>query len=61
MATQHEDLSIGWVKSFGSGDTGYGFDMVVQLADGNIAGAGWMTTGGNRTGKGTPPFPGKSL
>lgn len=43
----NEDFSVDWVKSFGSGDTGYGFDMVVQLADGNIAGAGWMTTGGN--------------
>lgn len=42
----NEDLSIDWIKSFGAGDTSYGFDVVVQLADGNIAGAGWMTTGG---------------
>lgn len=40
----NEDLSIDWLKSFGSGDTSYGFDVVVELADGNIAGAGWMTT-----------------
>lgn len=45
----NEDLSIDWLKSFGSGNTSYGFDVVVQLADGNIAGAGWMTTGSKAT------------
>lgn len=39
----NEDMSIDWIKSFGSGDASYGFDVVVELADGNIAGAGWMT------------------
>lgn len=39
----HEDFSIDWLKSFGSGDVSYGFDMVIELADGNIAGCGWMT------------------
>ena len=40
----NEDFSIDWMKSFGTGAAGYGFDMVIQLADGNIAGAGWMTS-----------------
>lgn len=44
IARLNEDFSIRWVKSFGSGDASYGFDMVVQLADGNIVGAGWMTS-----------------
>ena len=39
----NDDFSIDWIKSFGSGDASYGFDMVVELADGNIAGVGWMT------------------
>lgn len=45
----NEDLSIDWLKSFGSGDTSYGFDVVVELADGCIAGAGWMTTSSKAT------------
>ena len=36
------DLSISWMKSFGSGDKSFGFDMVVETADGNIAGSGWL-------------------
>lgn len=39
----NDDFTIDWIKSFGSGDASYGFDMVVELADGNIAGVGWMT------------------
>ncbi len=37
------DLSIRWMKSFGNGTGSSGFDMVVRLADGSIAGAGWMS------------------
>ncbi|MBQ8537255.1 MAG: VWA domain-containing protein [Clostridia bacterium] len=42
-----EDFSIDWLKSFGGGDQPYGFDMVVELSDGNIAGAGWMYSSSN--------------
>lgn len=49
IARLNEDFSIRWVKSFGSGDASYGFDMVIQLADGNIAGAGWMTASSKGT------------
>lgn len=41
------DLSIRWMKSFGTGNVSNGFDMVVRLADGHIAGAGWMTNSRN--------------
>ena len=39
-----EDLEIEWMQSFGTGGSGqsFGFDMVIELADGNIAGCGWM-------------------
>ncbi len=37
-----DDLSIRWMKSFGTNEGTFGFDMVVQTADGNIAGCGWM-------------------
>ncbi len=37
------DLSIDWLKSFGVGSKSYGFDMVVETADGMIAGSGWLT------------------
>ena len=39
-----EDLEIEWIQSFGTGEKNksFGFDMVVELADGNIAGCGWM-------------------
>lgn len=37
------NFSISWLKTFGPGNASYGFDTVIQLADGNIAGTGWMT------------------
>lgn len=45
----NEDMSIRWLKTFGSGNSSYGFDVVVELADGNIAGAGWMTESSKAT------------
>jgi len=38
------DLGLDWITTFGTGvaNESYGFDMVVELADGNIAGCGWM-------------------
>ncbi len=45
----NEDFSIDWLKSFGAGDASYGFDVVVELSDGNIAGAGWMIESGKST------------
>ena len=39
------DLSIRWLKSFGTGKVSYGFDVVVPTTDGNIAGCGWLFTG----------------
>lgn len=48
----NEDFSINWLKSFGSGDVSYGFDMVIELADGNIAGCGWMTESSKGTQRG---------
>lgn len=53
IARLNEDFSIRWVKSFGSGDASYGFDMVIQLADGNIAGVGWMTSSSRGTMRGS--------
>ncbi len=37
------DLSIDWLRSFGTGGQSFGFDMVVETADGMIAGSGWLT------------------
>lgn len=37
-----EAFDIRWMQSFGVGTTSYGFDMVLELADGTIAGVGWM-------------------
>jgi len=39
-----EDLEIEWIQSFGTGEASksFGFDMVIELADGNLAGCGWM-------------------
>lgn len=39
-----EDLEPEWLTSFGTGDKNrsFGFDMVIELADGNLAGCGWM-------------------
>jgi Mg-chelatase subunit ChlD len=34
-----------WLKSFGTGSGSYGFDMVLKLSDGSIAGVGWSTAG----------------
>lgn len=34
-----------WLQSFGIGSASYGFDMVIELADGDIAGIGWSTNG----------------
>jgi len=48
----NDDLSIDWIKSFGVDNVPYGFDMVIELADGNIAGTGWMTTDSKATNKG---------
>ena len=48
----NEDFSINWLKSFGSGDVSYGFDVVIELADGNIAGCGWMTQSSKGTQRG---------
>lgn len=53
IARLNEDFSTRWVKSFGSGDASYGFDMVIQLADGNIAGVGWMTASSKGTLRGS--------
>ena len=38
-----QDLNIVWMKSFGTGSASFGFDMVVETADGMIAGSGWLT------------------
>ncbi len=37
------DLSVDWMKSFGTGDVSFGFDMVVQTTDGDVVGCGWLT------------------
>ncbi len=37
------NLSIDWMKSFGTGRDSFGFDMVLETSDGMIAGSGWMT------------------
>lgn len=39
------NLDIDWMKSFGTGGKSYGFDMVVETADGQIAGCGWLNDG----------------
>ena len=46
-----ENLQIEWIQSFGTGASGesYGFDMVIELADGNLAGCGWMYGSKNGT------------
>lgn len=36
------DFKIQWMKSFGVGSTPFGFDVVIELADGSLAGCGWL-------------------
>ena len=38
------DMEMEWVHTFGTGDKNksFGFDMVIELADGSLAGCGWM-------------------
>ena len=36
------DFNIQWLKSFGVGSTPFGFDVVIELADGNLAACGWL-------------------
>ena len=55
-----EDLDIEWMQSFGTGEANhsFGFDMVITLADGNIAGCGWMygSSAGALSGHGKQDF-----
>ena len=37
-----EDFNIRWMRSFGVGSPSFGFDVVVPLADGTVAGCGWL-------------------
>lgn len=36
------NFNIQWMKSFGVGSTPFGFDVVIELADGTLAGCGWL-------------------
>lgn len=38
-----DQLNIDWLHSYGVGSVSYGFDMILKLADGTIAGEGWLT------------------
>ena len=37
-----EDFNIRWMRSFGVGSPSFGFDVVIPLADGTVAGCGWL-------------------